>query len=333
MTTLDRDMSVAPPICVGLIGSSRASRFFCERLSLRSDLRLVLAGVEESSGTAASGAHGDHFAGADLATEPLVLSTAREVWEAPDVRVVFFARGSSSGAMLDALARSKSILIESPLEMSRAELEQLTVAADRHAQLAAIYEPRRWDRDFLQARSVLESGRLGKLLRLRYSVHDSCLPGELFPLGIAKELGSHALDQMLQLIGPIALNVQHASEPSVVWRYFPSARDHSEGFAASFEFAEDVTAMVEIQTHSLLSYRSGWMVEGTEGAYRNGCLFTRTSDGEIVDEPLSAPTVSSDPFLDALSDKLRGNSADLPTVRDAIRVAALLFNRPDSIKA
>ena len=309
MTTLDREHSPATPIGVGVVGASSTSRFLCERLSLRSDLRLVAAsGVEDSGAPLRPG------------------STALDVIEAPDVRVIHFAAGSSSHAMLAALAGSKSIIVEAPHMLASDGLEELAGTADRYGQIAAIYEPRRWDRDFLQARSALESGRLGKLLRLRYSVHDSCLPGELFPLGIAKELGSHVLDQMLQLVGPNALNVQDGSA-LFVWRHFPSARDRSAGFTASFEFSEDVTAMVEIQTRSLLGTRSGWMVEGTAGAYRNGSLFTRTSDGEIVDEPLPAPTVSSDPFLDALSDKLRGNSADLPTVRDAIRVAALLFNR------
>lgn len=309
MTTLDREHSPARPIGVGVVGVSSTSRFLCERLSLRSDLRLVAVdGIENSGAPLRPG------------------STALEVIEAPDVRVIHFAAGSSSHAMLAALAQLKSIIVEAPHMLTSDELEKLAGTADRYGQFAAIYEPRRWDRDFLQARFALESGRLGKLLRLRYSVHDSCLPGELFPLGIAKELGSHILDQMLQLVGPNALNVPDGSAP-FVWRHFPSARDRSEGFTASFEFAEDVTAMVEIQTRSLLSTRSGWMVEGTTGAYRNGSLFTRTPDGEIVDEPLPAPTVSSDPFLDALSNKLRGNSADLPTVRDAIRVAALLFNR------
>lgn len=316
MTTLDREHLPMTPIGLGVVGASSTSRFLCERLSLRSDLCLVaVSGLENSR---------SHLPPS---------STALDVIEAPDVRVIHFAAGSSSHTMLAALAQLKSIIVESPHMLASDELEELAGAADRYGQFAAIYEPRRWDHDFLQARSALESGRLGKLLRLRYSVHDSCLPGELFPLGIAQELGSHVLDQMLQLVGPNAMNVQHGSEPSVVWRDFPSARDRNAGFTANFEFAEAVSAVIEIQTQSLLSYRSGWMVEGTEGAYRNGSLFTQTPDGEIVDEPLSAPTVSSDPFLDAVSDTLRGHCADLPTVRDAIRVAALLFNRTDSIKA
>lgn len=310
MTTLDREHSPATPIGVEVVGASSTSRFLCERLSLRSDLRFVAAsGVEDSGSPLPPG------------------STALGVIEAPDVRVIHFAAGSSSQTMLAALAGSKSIIVEAPHMLTSDELEELAKTADRYGQFAAIYEPRRWDRDFLQARCALESGRLGKLLRLRYSVHDSCLPGELFPLGIAKELGSHVLDQMLQLVGPNALNVQDGSA-LFVWRHFPSARDRSAGFTASFEFSEDVSAIIEIQTRSLLGTRSGWMLEGTAGAYRNGNLFTRTVDGEIVDEPLPAPTVSSDPFLDALSDKLRGNSADLPTVRDAIRVAALLCDIP-----
>ncbi len=323
MVTLDREQTAAPLIGVGLVGESSTSRFLCERLSLRCDLRLVAVCVEDNSKTQLPSSLSKNVL-AGIACP--AFATAFDLIAALGVHVIHFAAGSSSDTMFAALGRSKSIIIEAPQELTIDELERLSLAAIEHGQVAAIYEPRRWDRDFLQARCALESGRLGKLLRLRYSVHDSCLPGELFPLGIAKELGSHVLDQMLQLVGPNALNVQDGSA-LFVWRHFPSARDRSAGFTASFEFSEDVSAIIEIQTRSLLGTRSGWMLEGTAGAYRNGNLFTRTVDGEIVDEPLPAPTVSSDPFLDALSDKLRGNSADLPTVRDAIRVAALLFNR------
>ncbi len=324
MVTLDREQTAAPLIGVGLVGESSTSRFLCERLSLRSDLRLVAVCVEDNSKTPLPSSLSEiSFAGIACPAS----MTAFDLIAAPEIRVIHFAAGSSSDTMFAALARSKSIIVEAPQELTIDELERLSLAAIEHGQVAAIYEPRRWDRDFLQARTVLESGRLGKLLRLRYAVHDSCLPGELFPLGIARELGSHVLDQMLQLVGPNGLDVRGGSAPFVRC-FFPSARKHNESFIASFEFAETVSALIEIQTHSLLSTRSGWMLEGTAGAYRNGNLFTRTVDGEIVDEPLPAPTVSSDPFLDALSDKLQGNSANLPTVRDAVRVAALLCDIP-----
>lgn len=310
------------PFGVGLIGCSPTSRFICERLSLRSDLRLVAAWTgDEPTGAGRLDLTNVTPTGCRRYLTPL------DVMKAPEVRVLHFAAGSPGDWMEEALARAKSIIVEVPHTLPPDELERLARIADSCSQVAAIYEPRRWDGDFLQARSALESGRLGRLLRLRYSVHDCRLPNEKFSRGVVRELGSHLLDQMLQLIEPHALAVPGTSVPSV-WRHFPSARDPSEGFVASFEFAEDVSAIIEIQTRSLLGFRSGWMLEGTDGAYRHGRLYTRTADGEIVDEPLLLSPASSDPFFDALSAELRGVTTDLPTVREAIRVAALLGEMP-----
>ena len=322
MTAPEGVRSAEQPIGVGLVGSSATSRFVCECLSLRSDLRLVATWTD------------DHQTGE---TPPFLTGltpadcrrymTPLDVMKAPEVRVIHFASASPTDWMIEALARAKSILVEAPQSLSVEELERLANAASDCEQVAAIYEPRRWDGDFQLARSALKSGRLGRLLRLRYTVHDCRIPNESYPLGVAKELGSPILDQMLQLIEPDVLIAPSVKAPSA-WRHFPSPRVDSEGFVASFEFAGDVSAIIEIQTRSLLGFRSGWMIEGTDGAYRNGRLYTRTDDGEIVDEPLLLPPSSSDPFFDALSSELRGDSADLPTVRDAVRVAALLGDMP-----
>ena len=235
----------------------------------------------------------------------------------PDVRVLYFANGAKGDWMRLAIGAAKSIVVESPQSLSLDELERLAKDATECQQVAAIYEPRRWETDFLQAQSVVQSDRLGKLLRARYSVLDYRIPGETFSFGIAKELGSRILDQLLMFVGPKQVT-------SSLWRHFPSASDGSDGFLASFEFADEILATIEIQTRSLLSLSSGWMLEGIDGAYRNGRLYTRTSDGEIVDESLPLPNVSSDPFFDALIAALRGINNDLPTVRDATRVATLL---------
>ena len=312
MTRLDGRPGAEEPFGVGLIGSSATSRFVCERLSLRSDLRLIATWSEAEPSE-------------DL---PLTLAgiaptdcrrhrTPFDVMQDPGVRVIHFANGAKADWMRQALGAAKSIVVESPQLLSLDELERLARDATSCQQTAAVYEPRRWEADFLQARSVLDSGRLGRLLRVRYSVHDYRLPNETFPRGVAKELGSPVLGQLLMLLD---------SRPCrrFDWSHFPSDTDRSDGFVGRFDFAEDVSAVVEVQTRSLLSYRSGWMLEGTAGAYRNGRLYTRTADGEIIDEPLPTPSVSSDPFFDTLASALRGNANELPTVSDATHVEALL---------
>ncbi len=312
MTSSVVEPQAEEPFGVGLIGSSATSRFVCERLSLRSDLRLVATWSEEEpdqasaltlAGVTATGCHR--------------FLTPCDVMREPGVRVIHFANGSQVDWMRQALRAAKSIVVESPQSLTCDELERLASDAALCRQTAAIYSPRHWETDFVQARSALESGRLGRLLRVRYSVHDDRLPGETFPRGVANELGWPVLDQLLVLLD---------SRPChrFDWRHFPSDTDRSDGFIGRFDFVDDVSAVVEVQTRSLLSYRSGWMLEGTVGACRNGRLYTRTSDGEIIDEPLPTPSMSSDHFFDALASTLRGHAHDLPTVSDAIRVEALL---------
>lgn len=316
--------NVEEPFGVGVIGCSATSRFVCERLSLRSDLRLVATWSEQRDGS----------------VPPLVLAgieppecrrhtSSFDAINDPHVRVLFFAAGSPFESMRMAIEAAKSIVVETPFVLPVGELERLALEARSRGQVAAIFEPRRWEADFLQARAALESGRLGRLLRLRYAVHEQRLPDETYPLGVARELGGHVLDQMLQLAEPNALTANEGNMP-FVWCHFPLAHGYREAFVASFERADGVSAIIEVQTRSLLGFRSGWMIEGIDGAYRHGRLYTRTTDGEIVDEPLLLPPVPSDPFFDALASELRGNTADLPTVREAVRVAALLCDLPDS---
>lgn len=312
MTPFEGPQGTEEPLGIGLIGTSATSRFLCERLSLRNDLRLVATWSEAEQGESSP-------------WSPVGIASAEchrhemlsELMQDSAVRVIHFAHGSKVEWMRRALGAAKSIVVESPQTLSRDELEQLARDAVSFQQQAIIYTPRRWEGDFLQARSALASGRLGSLRRIRYSVHDYRLPGETFPLGVARELGASVLDQLLVLLDA---RLCHRCD----WSYFPSATDRRDGFVARFDFADDVSAIVEVQTRSLLSYRSGWMLEGTSGACRNGRLYTRTSDGEIIDEPLPTPSVSSDPFFDGVACALRGNVNDLPTVNDAVRIEALL---------
>lgn len=309
------------PVGVGLIGWSDTSRFLCERLSLRSDLRLVAVHVDSYSGPVPlelSGVESAHC---------LRFMTPHDVFKAPEPDVLWFAAGSPLGWMIDALARRKSVILEAPHELSVAQLERLARAAEAGELAAAIYQPRRWEPDFLAARSALQSGRIGRLLRLRCFVHEQRLPDETYPLGVATELGFAVLDQMLQLTQANKTDESTIVSPQTFpARTTPFQVDPSEGFVANIELAEDVSAIIEIQTRSLLGFRSGWMIEGTDGAYRHGRLYTRTADGEIVDEPWPPPPVSSDPFLDALTAALRGHTNDLPTARESVRVAALLHD-------
>ncbi len=311
-------MTNAPELLgVGLIGCSATSRFVCELLSRRTDLRLAAIWNEQADA-------GESALAGIAPPECRRHASPFAAINDPRVQVVWFADGSNADGMRLALAAAKPIVIESPQSLTLDELERLDRDAETQGQVAAVYAPRRWETDFLQARSALESGRLGRLLRVRYAVHDHRLPHDTFPRGVANELGAPLLDQLILLTG-----ARPCRRFSI--RHFPSATNRGDGFVCHGEFADAVSAiagevsvLIEVQTRSLLSYRSGWMLEGTTGACRNGRLYTQSGDGEIIDEPLPTPGLSSDPFFDALCSLLRETANELPTIRDAVRVAALL---------
>lgn len=312
MTSLDAVARSESPIGFGLIGQTSTSRHLCERLSLRSDLSLVAHWSDETASDSAR-----YDVSGLTSPESRRHATPLDVMRDPGVRVIHFAGGTPTDWMSQALAAGKSIIVEAPRDLDLDSMKRLSNEAVSNGQAAVVYGMRRWDPEFLQARSAVEGGRLGRLQRLRYSVHDYRLPGDEFPRGVALELGWPILDQMRLLTG--SHDVRHCE-----LKTFPSSTNGSDGILSLWQFADELTAVIEIQTRSLLAYRTGWMLEGTTGAYRNGRIYTLAADGEIIDEPLPMPDECEDGFLDELASMLSGNSGGVPCIDEAIQIATLL---------
>lgn len=108
-----------------------------------------------------------------------------------------------------ALEAGKHVMIEKPAATSVSEVEELFSLGRRLDKKVLIYQNRRWSSDFLSAKNVLESGRLGQIIEihLRYdrfrdfigpkAFKETPLPGS----GILYDLGAHLLDQVISLYG------------------------------------------------------------------------------------------------------------------------------------
>jgi predicted dehydrogenase len=108
-----------------------------------------------------------------------------------------------------ALAAGKHVVVDKPFTLSAAEAVRLTHQAEAAGRVLSVFHNRRWDSDFLTLREVLASGQLGPVAhfeshfdRYRPEVkarwRESPVPGS----GLWYDLGSHLLDQLLQLFGP-----------------------------------------------------------------------------------------------------------------------------------
>ena len=107
-----------------------------------------------------------------------------------------------------ALEAGRHVVVDKPATPTRSEAEQLAAMAQERGLKLAVYHNRRWDSDFLTAKRLLESGELGEIAALRL-VWDRFRPQVLErwrdraapASGNLYDLGSHLIDQALQLVG------------------------------------------------------------------------------------------------------------------------------------
>lgn len=294
---------------IGVIGAGPFSQHLFERLSLREDLKAVSAWFGDHSGSPSL----PQFAG-EVHQEP------RAVVEDSRTQIVYFAESAPADLVELAIQHRKVVVLTHPTGLNARELHRLADLATTQGTIAVLDDPRRWDDDFLSAKNVFDSGSLGKLERVRLAIHETGLPGETFSNGILRDLGYHWLDQLLVFV---------SAEPRVtrLQEFSTSDSTVNTGFLATIDFKDGVSAIIEVQLASLLSLRTGWLLEGATGAYRAGRRYSKTLDGEIIDEPVNVPPSASDPFFDGLTIAMTGDDttlSELATLAHAARVTELI---------
>lgn len=142
--------------------------------------------------------------------QAIISASPQQIMQAPEVDLVVIATPSASHHALarDALLAGKHVVVEKPFVLSTAQADELIALAANRQRLLSVFHNRRWDGDFLTVRHQIESGALGEVstfcsnmdrfrpqVRDRWREHDA--PGS----GILYDLGSHLIDQALQLFG------------------------------------------------------------------------------------------------------------------------------------
>ncbi len=111
-----------------------------------------------------------------------------------------------------ALGADLALVIDKPFAPSAVEAEQLILLAKSKSLPIMVFQNRRWDGDFLTLASILNEKRLGEVVRFESTFeHYSPIAKERWkdqlPAsqggGITFDLGSHLIDQAVQLFGPV----------------------------------------------------------------------------------------------------------------------------------
>ena len=103
----------------------------------------------------------------------------------------------------------KHLVVEKPFTATVLQGQELIALANEHDILMSVYHNRRWDSDFKTVKKVLDSGVLGNVVEAEFHF-DRYEPGLSYKahketptegVGALYDLGSHLIDQALQLFG------------------------------------------------------------------------------------------------------------------------------------
>jgi scyllo-inositol 2-dehydrogenase (NADP+) len=107
------------------------------------------------------------------------------------------------------ISAGKHVVVDKPFTVTSDEAAQLISLAKKHQRVLSVFQSRRWDADFLTLRQIFREGSLGEVIQFesRYDRYrpeprqrwrEQAVPGA----GVWFDLGSHLVDQALQLLGP-----------------------------------------------------------------------------------------------------------------------------------
>jgi predicted dehydrogenase len=143
--------------------------------------------------------------------EVAVVPDPSELMVRPDVDIVVIATPNDTHFDLArrALTAGKHVVVDKPFTVTSAEARELAALATRQGRVLSVFQNRRWDADFLTVRSLIASGALGEVMHFeshfdRYRPHVQARWRERAGggNGLWYDLGSHLVDQVLQLFGP-----------------------------------------------------------------------------------------------------------------------------------
>lgn len=108
--------------------------------------------------------------------------------------------------VLEAIAAGLHVIADKPFAPSESAALDLDRAAKQAGVVLGVYQNRRFDSDLQTLAKVLESGRLGEVWRIHSRMDfDDPATLEAGPTGgLLRDLGSHLVDQMIYLLGPVA---------------------------------------------------------------------------------------------------------------------------------
>lgn len=254
-----------------------------------------------------------------------------------------------------ALLAGKHVVCEKPFTVEVSEAEELIAIAKEKNLKLSVFQNRRYDSDYKTIKSVLDQKLLGNIVEAEF--HFDRYKEEISPkahkevamkgTGALYDLGSHLIDQALQLFGkPTAVfadiaimrPVSQVDDYFEVLLYYPSSRVRIKGsyqvrealpgyvlHGSKGSFIKPKTDMQEaqLQAHMLPTDDA----YGIEPESENGLLHTEV-EGKIIHEKIPSQKGNYTAYYEGIYQAIR-NNAPLPVTAeqgtDVIRIIEAAF--------
>lgn len=276
---------MADPLRAGIIGFGLAGRVFHGPLLAAEPLFDVAAIVTGDAERQADARRAHPRAD--------VMASADALWErAGDLDLVVIASPPTTHIPLAtaALDVGLAVVIDKPLCATSAEAFQLVEGASAAGVPLTVFQNRRWDSDFLTLRREVAAGSLGEVRQLesRFERWKAPGPDAAKPWrsrgpgdagGVVYDLGSHLVDQAIQLLGPVV-------DVHAEIRSYGGAAGPDDGFLALQHADGGVSRMWMSSVAGQPGPR--FRVLGSEGAFLSWGL-------DVQESQLAAGVLPSDP--------------------------------------
>lgn len=183
-----------------------------------------------------------------------------------------------------ALRAGKHVLCEKPVMMNSEELEEVLAVAKETGKIFTVHQNRRWDRDYLIVKDVLNKSTIGKPFYIENRVNGARgIPGDwrctkVAGGGMMLDWGVHLIDQMLMLIDSPVVEL-YAQMLNLKYE------EVDDNFKLMMKFENGVNALVEVGTFHFIA-QPRWYINGDAGTmiirdWDSGADIVRALDTEM----------------------------------------------------
>lgn len=268
---------------LGVIGFGGIARYHFDHIQMDNYSRVQIKGIFDLSPSAQQ-------AGRERGL--YVYESKDALLNDPDIDLVHVATTNDAhkAISIDALHAGKNVICEKPVTLSSDELSEIIAVVNETGKVFTIDHNRRTNLDFVLAKRIIESGKIGEPYMIESRVEGSRgMPTGWRTLkklggGMMLDWGVHLVDQLLYLI-PAKVTQVYCKMFSL---QYPEVDDN---FHLTLTFENGLVAIVEVGTNNYVTHPR-WYVCGKNGSFRiddwdcGGLLTYCTDKDDVWDEEI-----------------------------------------------